>query len=239
MNSRNSRKWLKAAALGILITSLAPVAKSQLSATGPFVGNLSENFEGFNNYVTTLINNGFTTGYESSPASVFGGAATLTNNTLYVAQPGSVNFGLGTSGTLVQHDGVKAMGVDNFLSNSTFGFSSPIFRFGGYFGTNTNYGTTFMLSFFDASNVQIGSTQTLSYDHSNTGNGILDWYGFNSTIGVKRVVVKGTEYAYDGLQASTTPLISQEGVPEPGLVVSLIGAGTVGGLTFIRRRRSR
>ena len=38
-----------------------------------------------------------------------------------------------------------------------------------------------------------------------------------------------TLYAYDNLQATS--------VPEPGVMVSLIGAGTVGGMFVIRRRR--
>ena len=219
--------------LGVSVAAFGSVSNAQLSATGPFVGNLSETFESFKNF----CQNGFA--YESSPASVFGGAATLSQNNMFVYTPGGCNFGLGTSGAIGQtSDGVKAMGIDAFNLGSVFTFAAPIYSFGGFFGANTNFGdpATFTFDFYDSGNNQIGSTQSLSYSHSGSPDGGLDWYGFDSTSAVSKVVVTGTEYAFDGLQINTNAPRS-EGVPEPGIFLSLVGAGTIGGLAVIRKRK--
>ncbi|MEP6754173.1 MAG: PEP-CTERM sorting domain-containing protein [Chthonomonadales bacterium] len=237
MKSKMTYAAVLATALGIC-SLVAPAANAQVSASGPFVGTLQESFEGFQDFTTHG-------GFQASPTSVFGGAATLSDTgSMFVFKPSAgVNFRLWSSGDdAMPNQGVQGMGIANTGDNSVFNFSTPIYSFGGYFGARTGQNphgeqapnadpAPFAISFFDALNNQIGATQTWTYSRTGFADGLLEWHGFISTTGFKKIVVSSpnTLYAYDNLQAAS--------VPEPGVMVSLIGAGTVGGLIVIRRRR--
>lgn len=235
MKKRSSTVVVLAIALSIC-RALTPVANSQITAVGPFVGTLQEHFEGFTDFVAA----GFL--YESSPATVFGGAATLTASNLFVFKPtAGSNFRLWSSGNdATPIDGVKGIGVDNSNAASTFVFTNLIGSFGGYFGARTGANpsnnnqilpdpATITLAFLDSANVQIGATQSWTYSRTGFADGLLIWHGFTTSTLAKKVVVTGTEYAYDNLQATN--------VPEPGVMASIIGAGTMSGLLLLRRRR--
>ena len=238
MTSVKSMRLTMAAVLGLGAIAISPVANAQLSAVGPFVGNTSEHFESFTDFVHTSPIFSF----EPSPASVFGGTATLTGANLFVFNPGAgSNFRLGSSGDdAMPTDGAQGMG-SAFGGASTVTFNQAIRGFGGYFGARTGVSltrptmavfpdpATFVLSFFDSANNQVGATQSWTYSRTGFADGLLEWHGYFSTTPFTKVVIDapGTAFAYDNLQA----------VPEPGVLVSLIGAGTVGGLLAIRRRR--
>jgi len=242
MKSKMTYAVVLASAIGIWSLA-APASNAQISSTGPFVGTLQESFEGFKDFVTNLP-----TVFEPSPASVFGGAATLSesnvNHSLFVFKPSTaVDFRLWSSGPdAMPNQGLQGMGVANTNDDSIFTFSGPIVAFGGYFGARTGTNplnenqsvadpATFAISFFDVFNNQVGATQNWTYSRTGFADGLLEWHGFTSTSAFSKVVVSSpnTLYAYDNLQATS--------VPEPGVMVSLIGAGTVGGMFVIRRRR--
>ena len=238
MKNKSTYVVALAVALGICVVAV-PVTNAQLSASGPFVGTLQEHFEGFVDYIHTSPPNLF----QPSPATVFGGAATLSANNLFVFNPSAgSNFRLYSSGSdAMPTDGKQGMGVASTGDPSTFTFSNPIYSFGGYFGARTGRNpdgnqvfadpAPISMSFFDVFNNQIGATQTWNYSRTGFADGLLEWHGYISTVGAKKVVVSSTNtlYAYDNLQAAS--------VPEPGLMASLIGAGTIGGLMALRRRR--
>jgi len=238
MKNKSTYVVALAVAMGICVVA-APVANAQVSASGPFVGTLQESFEKFTDFVHTSPIFSF----EPSPVSVFGGAASLTGNSFFVFNPtAGSNFRLWTSGNdATPNAGVQGMGVANLSTDSTFTFATPIYSFGGYFGARTGVNpgnnsqstadpAAMTMKFFDNTNTQIGATQTWNYSRTGFADGLLEWHGFISTVGATKVVVGSPAlYAYDNLQAAS--------VPEPGIMASLIGAGTIGGLMVIRRRR--
>lgn len=217
------------AILALIAMTMTSGAQAQLSGTGPFIGSLTEDWESFANY---LVHPTF---YLSDPTSIMGGGATISNPLMAVYQPGSASFGLGTSGLASVSDGVKAMGIDSYAQTTTIVFSSLVNAFGAYWGAATGFGfpdpNTVEVSFFDASDNLIDVAQTFTYSKSSDGSGALDWHGWTSTVGIKKVVYKGDYVVIDGLQAN----IAMAPVPEGGTLASLglfLGLGAFG----LRRR---
>ncbi len=141
-----------------------------------------------------------------------------------VYEPGVSDFGLAGNGTATVSDGVKGMGLDNYAQTATISFLNPIYDFGAYWG---NAFSTVELSFSD------GSTESFSY--SRPGDGVLEWHGWNSTVGISSVSYTGDYVVIDGLQANTV-------VPEPSTYIAgamlLIPVGLQGLRTLRNRRKS-
>ena len=198
-----------------------------ISPIGPFAGTASETWEGF------LYYNENPNFYEVSPATIFGGRATITHDFMAVYGPPST-FGLGTSGTAQVFDGVKGMGLDR---SEEFGagpaiidFSTPVTEFGAYWGAATGDGgdlgdpAVVTVSFFDTGGGLI-DTITFDYSHSDTGDGGLDWQGWSSTTAIGSIVYFGNFVVIDGMQANQVPAPS---------ALALLG---IAGLAGRRRRR--
>jgi hypothetical protein len=208
-------------------------AMAQITATGPFTGTFSETWESFNNYT---IPPSTSPNYLSSPTSVFGGAATISNSFMAVYEPNAAaGFSLGLNGDALVADGAKGMGIDDSSSSSTtITFASDVSAFGGYWG---NYGLTLgggstTLTFFDASGNVLGSDSFL-YDHTATSNGVLDWHGWQfAGAGIRSLTYQVILIVNDGLQASSASVAP---IPEPEIyAMMLAGLGILG---FAARRR--
>lgn len=130
----------------IAILMISPVfALAQLSATGPFTGQLSESFESFNNYIHGGI---------SDTLTVFGGEGQFSSyptgtNQLYIVSPSNgASWGLGGNGMLNSvPDGVNGLGMEAIgrphtawkPADVTLTFATAVTSFGGYFASdNTN-----------------------------------------------------------------------------------------------------
>ena len=92
-------------------------AMAQITATGQFTGTIGETWESFNNYT---IPPSTSPNYLSSPTSIFGGSATISNSFMAVYEPGAAaGFSLGLNGDAMVADGAKAMGIDVSSGSST------------------------------------------------------------------------------------------------------------------------
>lgn len=206
------------------LTAVAVTANATITPIGQFSGAWSETFESFNNYQQGPF-------YQPEPMVVMGGNASFDSVTdqLAVFEPSfGATFGIGGSGVAQPSDGVKGLGLDTILSSWTLTFGSDTNDFGAFWGafTNTSGPTTVFVDFFDSSNVLVGST-TFDYDHQNTGDGILDWNGWNSDVAFRSVRVAADYLVVDGMQATNA-------VPEPATMSVL----ALGALAMLRRRKS-
>lgn len=189
----------------------------------PFVGDLTETWEGFPNYQDGPF-------FLDDPTDIMGGNASISNPFMVVYEPGAgATFGLGSSGSAQVWDGTKGMGVNLGDQTVVITFDLPIFSFGAYWGAATRAGfpdpNTIDVAFYDLDGGLI-DTAAFQYSHSETGDGGLDWHGWSSTTVIGRVEFTGDFVVIDGLQAL---------VPAPG-AVALLGLG--GLLGFRRRRRT-
>ena len=197
----------KALTLAVLswLTASSRDACAQVSPVGTFSGALSENWE------SPPV---FLYGSLPSPTGIMGGAASISSTSGPMTVFTQGYFGLGTSGEAVPSDGVQALGIND---GSVFGhpyptatilWSNPIRTFGGYFGAATPDGlaTTLTVQFFNQASTLIDS-ETFTYLRS--GDGVLEWHGWNSSVPFSSVSITGNFLALDGLEASVTA------VPEP------------------------
>jgi hypothetical protein len=198
---------------------LAAVAHAQISPIGEFTGSTSEGFESFPNYNSGNVD----------ALSVMAGTALFRSlpfgtNQLYIYEPGAgANWGLGNNGFAGVHSGEKGLGINlaGVPCNAALYFNAETFRFGGWFGTASITTNFLTVTFFDAADVQIGASQSLS-----TNSGVLEWFGWQSNVGIMRVHFGGNEApAMDDIQASP--------VPEPGTIAVVI----VGLAALVARRR--
>lgn len=223
------------ATAAVLIFS-GTAAFGQVTTTGTFTGTFSETWETFNNYT---IPPSTSPNYLSNSTSIFGGAAAISNSFMTIYEPGAgAGFALGLNGDAMVADGTKGMGIDNSsVSSTTISFANDVSAFGGYWGSyglNLGGGSV-TLTFFDASSNVIGSDSFL-YDHTNpggSGNGILDWHGWQfAGAGIRSVTYQGLFVVNDGLQANT---VSVTPIPEPE-IYAMIMAG-LGLLGWVGRRK--
>ncbi len=211
---------MKTITLFIGVSMLASVSFAQISSTSQFSGTLSDNFESYPDYVTSgsVITLG-----------VMGGGATFssTGHNLWVYDTGTAPWGLGTHGAGLTTSGTQALGINNEGSPivADLVFVNEVSRFGGSMATSSNGNNGIMnVSFFDVNNVQIGNAQSVGH-----GSNALNWYGWESTVGIKRIRFVGNSApVMDDIQANSGV------VPEPASIAVL----GLGALALIRRRRS-
>ena len=189
----------------------------------PFVGDLTETWEGFQNYQQDPDF------FLDDPTSIMGGGAWISNPFMVVYEPSAgASFGLGSSGPAQVSDGTKGMGVDAGDQTVVITFDLPIFSFGAYWGAATRAGfpdpNTVDVAFYDLDGGLI-DTAAFQYSHSETGDGGLDWHGWSSTTAIGSIEITGDFVVIDGLQADL--------VPAPGTMALLGLTGLFGG----RRRR--
>jgi len=213
----------------VVVAGLATAASAQITPIGPFTGDISESFEGFQNYFN---NPNF---YEDAfgPISIFGSSGTMTSP--YSGQGGAIviyepvagaTFGLGSYGSAQVADGTKGSGVNTGFPPApvTIDFDTPVVDFGGYWGAADIFGNQFVpivFDFYDVSGALIGSVTEQYGDRS---DGSLDWHGYHSDVPIASVVYTADYTVNDGLQANF--------VPAPGAALLLGAAGLVA-----RRRR--
>lgn len=207
---------------GICVLALAGIATAGVTPIGPFTGQISEDWESFDNYNQ---NPNF---YEDAngPVSIFGGNAMISSpfsgqgGIMAIYEPGSADFGLGANGLAQVADGTKGMGLDTPTS-ATIDFSSDISDFGGYWGAAD---PVINFEFYDAGGLLIG-TDTVSYSDP-AGQGTLIWLGWTFNTGIASITYSGGFVVNDGLQANV--------LPSPGALAIL----ALGGLVGTRRRRN-
>ena len=187
----------------------------------PFVGGLTETWEGFDNYNEGNF-------FLDNPTEIMGGGASISNPFMVVYEPGPAGFGLGTSGLAQVSDGTKGMGVNAGGQTVVITFDIPILSYGAYWGAATRSGfpdpNTVGVSFYTPGGSLIDAIE-FEYSHSDSGDGGLDWHGWSSTTAIGRVEFNGDFIVTDGLQADL--------VPAPG-AMALLG---LAGLFGTRRRR--
>ena len=121
------------------------------------------------------------------------------------------------------------MGINGGGQTTTISFVNPVFDFGAYWGAGTDASfpnpATVVLSFSD------GSLAAFLYSRSGPNDGLLEWHGWNSTIGITGVSYTGDFVVIDGLQANTT-VVPEASTWFAGIGVSLAALGT-----FVRKNR--
>jgi hypothetical protein len=117
---------------------------------------------------------------------------------MIVYEPGAgVIFGLGGSGLAQVSDGAKAMGLNDFAQSATISFAAPVDSFGAYWGAGTaTTPTTVSLLYSDRS--------TASFSYLRPDDGVLEWHGWSSSVGISGVTYSGDFVVIDGLQAGGT-----------------------------------
>ena len=210
------KNFLFAVLLAAYPASLAP--GGVVSEIDPFVGDLSETWEGFPSYNDTP---GF---FLDEPTAIMGGSASISNPFMQVYEPGVATFIIGGSPLVFAQvsDGVKGMGLNNFSQTANITFTTPVTEFGAYWGSGSPSNGV-VISFFDVNNFLIDSL-FFAYD-AQIEMGTLIWHGWSSTTDIKSVSYSGDFVVIDGLQANQ--------IPAPG-ALALLG---VAGLLGIRRRR--
>lgn len=199
---------------------LASVSFAQISSTSQFSGTLSDNFESYPDYATSS---------SVITLGVMGGGATFssTGHNLWVYDTGSAPWGLGTHGAGLTTSGTQGLGINNEGSEivADLVFVNEVSRFGGFMATSSSGNNGIMnVSFFDVNNVQIGTAQSVGH-----GSNAMNWYGWESTVGIKRIRFNGNSAPImDDIQAGAAV------VPEPA-AFAVLGLGA---LALIRRRRS-
>jgi hypothetical protein len=141
------------------------------------------------------------------------GAATLeTTNSSTIDSPGVFNFLLADSSAnapfrcAVPADGQNLMGIESGFGQGTVDvvFTNTIRAFGGYWGTasDTNAPATLTFTFFDGADQQIGQPQSVVYVRP-SGDGMLEWHGWFSSVAFKhvRVASSGTTIVGDSFRA--------------------------------------
>jgi hypothetical protein len=153
----------------LVFASLAAVASAQVSPTGPFTGQLQEDFTQ-SQFGGACLNQ-----------SSFGGAATVcTPNGSTVSTTGGWSFQCYIN---APYSGSLFYG--SFGQATEFVFSTPIYGFGGYFSSNSGYADA-TVDFYDANNALIGSaTAAIPADC------IWRWQGWNACTPISRILVTG------------------------------------------------
>ncbi len=220
------------AAVAALMIGASAIAGT-VTPINPFNGQMSESWEGFQNY---LNNPNF---YEDAngPVTIFAGKGLISHprsgqgGIMAIYEPSQgASFGLGDYGSAQVQDGTKAMGIDTGLppTTTTIRFTNEIIDFGGWWGAagltgDPNQTTPIRFSFFDVNGALIDNA-TVNYNDPNV-QGTLLWAGWSSSTPIKTIQYTGDFVVCDALQANK--------VPAPGALALLGIAG------FAARRRRR
>ena len=174
-------------------------AADAVVAVGPFVGDFVESWEGFANYQENPNR------YETSPAIIFGGHATIANPLMTIYEPSAgADFHLLYSGPAQVADGAKGMGLDGGSQTATIDFVTPVFRFGAYWGAASGATPQVVsVSFVDTDGTLI-DTVTFEYTRWPASDGLLEWHGWESTTAVGAITYTGSYVVIDAMQASET-----------------------------------
>ncbi len=209
--------------LSIVVAASGHGLPASLIPIGPFSGQFSEGWESFrpNEKGTSL----------SNPTLIMGGAAEISHPEMVIFEGPSC--GLGSSGSAMPSDGVKALGVLGLAQTAAISFNISIRRFGSYWGAFTSPfdqdigdPAVFTVGFYDSFDSLIG-TETFSFSRTATADGLLEWHGWSSSVPIKRITFTEDQMALDGLQADP--------VPEPASTAIVALAA----LLFIKPRRMR
>lgn len=207
-------------------------AQAALSTTGPFVGDLSEGWEGFNTYAIPAA-----VTYLANPTDIMGGAASIANGLMAVYDETSATFGLAGNGVAKVAAGAKGMGLDAGPDAAVITFDNDQTMFGAYWGAaSSDAPATVRVLFFDANGNQVGA-DSFDYDHRANGDGVLDWHGWSSDVAFRSVVYAGDFVVNDELQASG-PNNNNNPVPEPGSL-ALAGVALLSLAAALKRNRAR
>ena len=197
---------------GFAVFALSVAASAQVTTIGVFTGAAQENFDTYPQVVGTLC----------IPNRVFGATADMCT--------------IGGAFCLTTSGWGFSCSISNYSSPRFFGsmggateiiFDTPIAKFGGYFGTNSNVddGT---IEFYDAAGALI-ATSPVDAD----ADCAWHWNGYQSSVAVKRVVLSsnygGGFLDMDSLEcafASTAPTVyCTAGTSVAGCVASIGATG--------------
>jgi hypothetical protein len=207
--------------------------RAALTRIQRFTGGLQESFEGFSNFNSTVDDLGHRY-FLSGTTPLFEGQATITHPLVGIFEPTSADYSLGTSGKSQITDGRKGLGLGStgpqvlpeFVEPASITFVTPLSSFGGYWGAGTDYlfdPQVIEFQFFNTLGVSIGSDE-VPYSRSflidegkmiYSGDGELQWMGWQFDVPVQRIVFRGGFVVADFLQADV--------IPEPATIVLLIG----------------
>jgi hypothetical protein len=228
--------WIRVAFIGTgLITVHILSAKLHAASTRiePFIGAVQESWESFPNVNSTLETQGQRT-YLHGPIRIFQEFGTILHPKMGIYEPGSANYRLGSSGNAQVADGEKGMGLavtgpqinPEFIEPASITFDRPVISFGAYWAAGTDDlfdPEVIEFKFYNAAETLVG-TDTWSYSRSFlinepemifSGDGLLQWLGWQFFIPIKRIEFGGGAIVADFLQANP--------IPEPSSV-ALIGA---------------
>ena len=196
----------------LCLAAAALSAHAQISQVPLFAGALNEGFETFTT-TSTFAN-------QPNPFAIFGGAGSLASTNAAIDRTG--NFSLGYKGVGQATGGDYFYGNNSATAPATITFANAVGQFGGYFNVaGGGPSNNLSFSFFDAANVQVGSTQVVAMPTTN----VDAFVGFSSTVPIKSVTLSGYYFVADDLRANP--------VPEPATIAAL-GLGAV---ALLRRRR--
>lgn len=211
----------------VVALACAP-ALGSITSIGAFTGASSEGFEWMSpGGIDGALPN------ESDPVTILGGAGTLSGTHVVSFDPIYVwnstgGLSLGTPVAAVPFDGLQGITAQSIgaTNNPTIriDFVPGVTQFGGYWAHANYQGNAgpVDLTFYDAGGGVIG-TDSFNYDWAGL-SGVLEWFGWESTVDIAAVEWTGYWATVDGLQVNA--------VPAPASMLALIGAAAVG-----RRRR--
>ena len=182
------------------VVLLAVACAGTVTDIPQFTGDISESWQGFQNY---MLNPDF---HEASPATIFGGEATIANPVMAIYEPGFAEFGLGSSGLCAQTaDPTKAMGLNGPDQIAVIEFVTPVTEFGAWWGGTTGGNfpdpNTIVLSFYNTEGALI-ETLSFAYSHSAQFDGGLDWHGWSISTPAATITYESDYVAIDALQAN-------------------------------------
>ncbi len=231
-NHRFTHVLLNATILaGVGIVSTSTPVHAQITSISPFTGQYSESFESFPN---SRVTGSFSALAQNT--SIFSGQGSISDaqGAMAIFNSTTATFGLGTSGNAVPEDGSQALGLDVSDDVATINFNNGVSNFGAYWGAGTEGGPSEVsVDLYNVSGQSIG-TETFNYNHSSTGDGLMDWHGWHSDTLIGSVSFTGFYVVTDNMQISGPPA-----VPENSSAISLMMCSMLsGGVALIRRRRT-
>ncbi len=206
---------------------LTPVRGGVITEIGPFVGELTEDWESF----VHPNPGGETPLFLTNPTAIMGGAALISGPGMQIYDTYRYSFSLGTSGGAQVVDGNQGMGFNQRDGTVTLVFETPARQFGSYWGAATDSNPLFgsdpspvEIRFYDELDFLIGTSSFLYTRSAAQGyplDGLLMWHGWRFNAPVKTVTYTGDYVVVDGMQADL--------IPEPSsLVLVFLGFSLAG-----------